>query len=145
MKHTGALIACICIFFCWLNSPAALRSQSAPKPELIRDTDIAERKESVADSTPKERNPLLAEKNIDIGNFYFKKKNYAAAIQRYLDAIEYHPGSLRAYEALARAYEKNDEIPKAIEACRDFILKNPDSPKAAEFRSKLIELEKKMP
>ena len=143
MKRLGALLIGFSLVFSCSNYP--IFAQSTRKPELIRDTDIAEGKESVEDeSAPKEQNPLLAKENIDIGNFYFKRKNYTAAIQRYLDAIEYQPGSSPAHEALARAYEKNDQIAKAIDTCRDFILKNPDSPQIPEFRTRLNELEKKL-
>ncbi len=117
------------------------QSISRKPPVLIRDTDTAEAKEDV--STPKELNPFLSEQNLNIGNFYYKKKNYAAAIRRYLEAIEYLPDSVRAYEALARAYEKNDQPDKAIAAYKRFIEKNPDSPKSPEFLARLAKLEKK--
>jgi len=122
---------------------AAVAQASPQRPALIRDTDKAEGKDEPEANKPKEYNPLMAEKNINVGNFYFKKKNYIAAIQRYLEAIEYQPSSFEAYEALARAYEKNGEIEKAIHAYRDFISKNPESPKSSKFRAKLARLEKK--
>jgi tetratricopeptide (TPR) repeat protein len=128
----------------WLALPAFAQSGSNRKPALIRDTDTAEGKESSDAQPTKELNPLLAEQNINIGNFYLKKKNYGAAIRRYLDALEYQPDSIRAYEALTRAYEKNGEITKAILAYKEFIENNPDSPKSPEFRIKIAKLEKKL-
>jgi tetratricopeptide (TPR) repeat protein len=122
---------------------AAQQSPPPRKPALIRDTDKAEGKEEADTSQPKEFNPLLAAKNLKVGDFYFKKKNYIAAIQRYMEAIEYQPNFTEAYEALGRAYEKNGDLTKAINIYRDFIQKNPDSPKIAEFRTKLTKLEKK--
>ena len=118
-------------------------AQSRKPPALIRDTDTAEGKESADVPTTKEPNPVLSEQNLNIGNFYFKKKNYAAAIRRYLDAIEYQPDSIRAYDALTRAYEKNDQPDKAVAAYKQFIEKNPNSPKSPEFRTRLAKLEKK--
>jgi tetratricopeptide (TPR) repeat protein len=129
------------LLLCW-TLPALAQSHNSRRPQIIRDTDTAEGKESTDTEKPKEPNPLLAEQNVNIGNFYFKKKNYIAAIQRYLEAIEYQPNLTRAYEALVRAYEKNGEPDKAINACKDFIQKNPDSPKSAEFRSRMAKLEK---
>jgi tetratricopeptide (TPR) repeat protein len=123
--------------------PAIAQSRDSRKPKLIRDTDTAEGKENADAVVRKEPNPLLAEKSLNIGDFYFKRGNYVAAIQRYLEAREYQPNSIRAYEALARAYEKNGELAKAINAYKDFIDKNPDSPKSSEFRSKLSKLEQK--
>lgn len=120
-------------------------SQSGPsrKPVLIRDTAAAEEKKESEAEPAKEYNPMLADQNISIGNFYLKRKNYSAAIQRFLSALEYQPDSLPAWEALARAYEKSGDRAKAIQTYRDFIEKNPDSPKSAQFRAKLAKLEKK--
>jgi outer membrane protein assembly factor BamD (BamD/ComL family) len=123
--------------------PALCQSQNSRKPELIRDTDAAEAKESADEPKPKEPNPALSEQNLTIGNFYFKNGNYAAAIQRYREAIEYQPDSFKAYESLTRAYEKNGEPARAIDAYKDFIKKYPDSPKSSEFRARLAKLEKR--
>jgi tetratricopeptide (TPR) repeat protein len=127
----------------WTAAAACAQNSGTGRPELIRDTAAAEGTESTEAEPTKEFNPLLAEQNINIGNFYLKRKNYAAAIQRFRDALEYQPDSVRACEALARAYEKNGDLSKAAETYRNFIEKNPDSPKSAEFRNKLEKLEKK--
>jgi tetratricopeptide (TPR) repeat protein len=116
------------------------QSYAAQKPGLIRDTGVADAVETTPEvKTP---DPILCDKNINIGDFYFKQKNYAAAIRRYLDAIEYQADSARAHDALARAYQKNDQQAKAVAVYRQFIEKNPDSPQIAEFRTKLAKLEK---
>jgi tetratricopeptide (TPR) repeat protein len=125
----------------FLSSPAAaIPPSAAQKPGLIRDTDVADGVETVPEI--KGPDPVLCEKNIKVGDFYYKKKNYVAAIRRYLDAIDYQTNSVRAYESLARAYEKNDEPQKAIAAYKQFIDNNPDSPNVPEFRAKLAKLEK---
>jgi tetratricopeptide (TPR) repeat protein len=110
---------------------------------LIRDTATAEGKDEEEAAKEKPYDPLMAEKSAKIGDFYFKKKNYAAAIQRYLEAISYQPNLIRAYEGLARAYEKNGKTDKAAEVYRDFLRKYPDSKKYAEFSARLEKLEKK--
>jgi tetratricopeptide (TPR) repeat protein len=133
----------IVFLFSFLAGAAFAQTSASGRPELIRDTDAAEGKESTEAEPAKELNPLLAEQNISIGNFYLKRKNYAAAIQRYLDALEYQPDSVQACEALARAYEKNGDLSKAAGAYRNFVERNPDSPKSGEFRAKLEKLEKK--
>ena len=143
MRRLQLLSACIVFLLSSWTLPTLAQYQNSRKPELIRDTDTAEGKEEADVAKPKEPNPQLAEQNINIGNFYYKKGNYAAAIQRYLEAIEYEPNSIRAYEAITRAYEKNGEPVKAIKAYKDFIEKNPDSPKSSEFRVRLAKLEKK--
>jgi tetratricopeptide (TPR) repeat protein len=120
---------------------AATPPSAAQKPGLIRDTDVADGVETVPEI--KGPDPLLCEKNIKIGDFYYKRKNYDAAIRRYLEAIDYQTSSVKAYESLARAYEKNGDPDKAIAAYKQFIDNNPDSPKVPEFRAKLEKLGKK--
>jgi len=134
-------MAVLLLFFATL--PPLAVAQESRKPQLIRDTAAAEGLEDKEEKVPKEFNPLLSQKSVEIGNFYYKKKNYNAAIQRYMEALEYEPGSIKAYEALARAYEKNDEIDKAMATYEEFIEKYPDSPKISDFRSKLSRLQNK--
>jgi Tfp pilus assembly protein PilF len=119
-------------------------AQKSHRPALKRDTDIAEGKEEAKSSSVKEPNPKLATQNISIGNQYLKSKNYAAAIDRYLEALAYDPKSIPAYEALAKAFEKNGDIAKAIQALKTLIEKYPASSKAAEYRVRLAQLEKKV-
>jgi pentatricopeptide repeat protein len=116
------------------------------RPELIRDTDAAEGKaeeEEPEVEKPKELDPLRASQNLKIGNYYFKRKNYDAAIQRYQDAIGYQPDLTDAYEALARAYERNGNLSKAIDVFKEFIRKHPDSPKVTEFQARADKLAKR--
>ncbi len=121
-------------------------AQSHPrKPALIRDTDTAEGKETADVPETKEYNPVLAEKAVRIGDYYFKRKNFDAAIERYLEALQYQPENVSAYEALGKTFEKKGETLKAEDVYRDFIKKNPDSPKIADFKSKLAKLEKNRP
>ena len=68
---------------------AAADARVPQEPRLIRDTDIADGKEKTETAAVKEPNPKLAEQYVTIGNYYMKSKNYAAAIQRFLEAIEY--------------------------------------------------------
>jgi outer membrane protein assembly factor BamD (BamD/ComL family) len=145
MRYCRILLICCVLLPAAPILPGFVQPQNSRRPEIIRDTDVAEEAEATDVSKPKELNPLLAEQNINVGDFYFKRKNYDAAIQRYLTALEHKPDSVKAYDALARAYEKIGDISKAKETCRDFLQKYPDSPKSSEFRSKLAKLEKKLP
>jgi tetratricopeptide (TPR) repeat protein len=143
VKHLPILIICIVLLLESLALPISAQSNTSRKPELIRDTDVADGKDASEAPKAKEQDPVQAKHCINIGNFYLKQKNYAAAIDRYLEALEYQPNSIRAYEALARAYEKNGEITKAKNTYKTFLDKNPDSPSSSDFRIKLAKLEKK--
>ena len=121
----------------------ALTQTRSQRPALIRDTDKAEGKEETDVPKEKEYNPLLAEQAVKIGDYYFKQKNFDAAIERYIEALQYQPERVDAYEALGKTFEKKGETLKAQEVYRDFIRKNPDSRKIPEFKARLAKLEKK--
>ena len=131
----------------FLLFPAAISAQDVPrtarKPVLIRDTDIAEGKEPEPEQ-PKDPDPARSRENLGIGNTYFKRGNYTAAISRYIEAIEWQENSIPAHEALARAYEKSGDFAKAIQTLEAVIEKNPDSPKKREFTAKIAGLRKKL-
>ncbi len=134
------LLGCLAAF-AGCHNPLAAQSRPG-KPALIRDTDAAEGKEEADVPKEKEYSPVLAAKAVQIGDYYFKKKNYDAAVERYLEALQYQPELVDAYEALGKTFEKKGETLKAQEVYRDFINKNPTSPKLAEFKTKLAKLEK---
>ena len=117
-------------------------AQESRRPELIRDTGVAEGAAEAAaeEEPPPEPDPARAEKILDIGNYYFKQKNYAAAIERYLEALRYQQDSVPAWDALARAYEKSGQRSRAIDALKTLIEKDPDARKVAQYRRKLQRL-----
>ena len=117
--------------------------QPARKPVLIRDTAIADGKEPDQEP-PKEPDPAKSKENINIGNMYLKRRNYSAAISRYIEAIAWLENSIPAHEALARAYEKNGDFSKAIQTLEAVIEKNPDSSKNKGFQAKIAGLRKKL-
>jgi tetratricopeptide (TPR) repeat protein len=143
IKHFPILLIFIVLLLASLTLPISAQSDKSRTPVLIIDTGVAEGKAASEAPKAKEQDPVQAKQSVNIGNFYLKQKNYAAAIERYLEAIEYQPNSIRAFEALARAYEKNGEITKAISIYKAFLEKNPDSPGSSDFRIRLAKLEKK--
>ena len=112
------------------------------RPALIRDTDTAEGKDEAEAAKEKPFNPMAAEQSMKVGDHYLKRKNYAAAIQRYMEALEYQPNLFAAYEALGRAYEKQGTPEKALLVYRDFLEKYPESDKAGDFRKRVDRLQK---
>ena len=141
----AAMAICPLILILSVTTGTLSGRQGLPKkpPALVRDTGVAEGKTEAEAVVKKEYNPPLAEKNLTIGNSYFKKGNYDAAISRYLEAIDYYPNLYAAHDALGRAYEKKGDDAKALTVYRDFLAKYPDSPKAGEFKSRIKRLEKK--
>jgi tetratricopeptide (TPR) repeat protein len=134
-KMLKKFLSCV-ILTSIIAGPVSFSYPQSRKPVLIRDTDKADGKEEADEPKPKEHSPLLAEKSYNVGNFYFKKKNYQGAIERYLEALEYQPELKKALEALDRAFAK------AIEEDKDYIRKNPEAPDLTDRREKLTKLEK---
>jgi len=139
-------LAIVCIAGFLLFS-IEIHAQSIPRtarrPVLIQDTDIAEGKEPEPEPA-KEPNPARSKENLNVGNTYFRSQNYSAAISRYIEAISWQENSIPAHKALARAYEKNGEIDKAIQTLEAVIEKNPDSPKNKGLHAKIVNLRNKL-
>lgn len=93
------------------------------------------------DESLKEReysfNPLQAQKEFNVGNFYFKKGSYKAAAMRYEEAVKWNPGYAEAYLRLGEAREKLGQKREAIEAYKAFLEYAPDHKRAGEIRKKL--------
>ncbi len=120
-------------------------AQEPPRkpPALIRDTDVAEGKTDADTARKKEYSPLKADDSLKKGNFYFKQKDYAGAIVRFQEAIEYQPDLAEAYVALGKVYEKRGEKEKALAVYKRFLKDFPQSTKAAQFQDLCARLEKK--
>ncbi len=143
MLRAEMFLACLLLGLAAFASAGFIQQTPTKKPPgLIRDTGVAEGKSEAEAVIKKEYNPLLAQKNLEIGKDYFKKGNYNAAISRFQDAIEYQPSLVAAYDALGRAYEKKGDKVKAAAVYRDFLTKYPDSSKASDFKSRASRLEK---
>ena len=71
-------------------------------------------------------NPHKAEKSTEVGEYYFKEKNYKAAISRYREALEYKPRDAHATYRLAEALEKSGQSAEALQRYEEYlkILKN---------------------
>ena len=110
---------------------ALLAQQPPPKPQEPPEED-----ESIA---PKEYafNPLQASKEIKIGDYYFKKKNFRAAANRFREATRWNPGLAEAYLRLAESEEKLNDQAAAKEAYTKYLELNPDAKDADAIKKKL--------
>lgn len=85
-------------------------------------------------------NPLEAKRNIEIGNFYWKKADYLGALDRYKDASRYNPHSAEAFLRVGEAEEKLHHETAAKTAFQKVIKISPDSKFASEAKKKLASL-----
>jgi tetratricopeptide (TPR) repeat protein len=87
-------------------------------------------------------NPLKAHKDIDVGDFYFKRKNYKAALERYKDALYYKDGDALASYRVAVCQEKLGDKSEARKYYEQYLKILPDGPLAKDAHASLDRLAK---
>jgi tetratricopeptide (TPR) repeat protein len=89
--------------------------------------------------TPKEYtfNPLQANKELQIGNYYFKKKNYRAAAKRFAEATKWNPTSAEAYLRLGESEDKLKDAAAAHQAYSKYLELAPDAKNVPEIKKRL--------
>lgn len=114
-------------------SPPADDAKTHPRSsEILMDEGSGE----AADTHPWD--PHKAAKDIEVGDFYFKKKNYAAAESRYREALYYKDNDAIATYHLALCLEKLDRPDEAREQYESYLKILPYGPEA-ENAKKAIE------
>jgi tetratricopeptide (TPR) repeat protein len=119
------LLSCLAPF----SVSAAQQAQQPPPAPAEEDETLA----------PKEYgfNPLQAAKELKIGNFYFKKKSWKAALARYEEAVKWDPGMAEAWLRLGETREKMGDKKAAREAWSKYLEISPDAKNAVEIRKRI--------
>jgi tetratricopeptide (TPR) repeat protein len=84
--------------------------------------------------------PHKAIKDIEVGDFYFKKKNYRAALDRYREALEYKPNDAVANFRLGQCLEKMNQPQEARLHYEEYLKILPHGPLAEEAQKQLQKL-----
>lgn len=84
--------------------------------------------------------PHKAEKNVEVGDYYFKLKNYPAAESRYREALDYKPNDAIATFKLAVALEKLGNISEAEKYYSNYLEILPHGPEAEGSKTALERL-----
>jgi tetratricopeptide (TPR) repeat protein len=87
--------------------------------------------------------PHKAMKSIEVGDFYFKRENYSAAISRYREALEYKPHDAEATYKLAAALEKSGDLKGAMQDYQDYLKVLPHGPYADKAQMGIDRLKQK--
>jgi len=85
-------------------------------------------------------NPYRAMKDDEVGDYYFKRKNYRAALARYQDALIWKEKDAIANFRMAECYEKLDQPDQAIPHYQEYLKILPEGPFAKEARKALEKL-----
>jgi tetratricopeptide (TPR) repeat protein len=88
--------------------------------------------------------PLHAEKSIEIGQYYMKKGNYDAAIERFQDAAGYKPNFALPYRLMGEAYEKKGEKAQAVKSYQKYLEILPSAEDGGKVRKRIAELSREL-
>jgi len=89
--------------------------------------------------------PHKADKDVEVGDFYFKLKNYKAALDRYQEALYYQNNHALATFRLAVCHEKLGDTAEAREAYQAYLKILPEGPLAAQAHQALERLKSSAP
>jgi tetratricopeptide (TPR) repeat protein len=87
--------------------------------------------------------PMRAMKAVEVGDFYFKKENYGAAISRYREALDYKPHDAEATFKLAEVLNKTGDARGATENYEAYLKILPNGPYAKKSHEALEKLKSK--
>jgi tetratricopeptide (TPR) repeat protein len=87
--------------------------------------------------------PHKANKDVEVGDFYFKRKNYRAALDRYKEALVYKDNDAMANLRLGETYEKLKQPDEAIPHYEAYLKILPHGPFAEEAQKALERLKTK--
>jgi tetratricopeptide (TPR) repeat protein len=82
-------------------------------------------------------NPLQAAQDLKIGQFYYKKGNFKAAVRRFTDATRWDPNLAEAFLRLGETEERLKDKKAAEAAYAKYLELAPESKEAATLRKKL--------
>jgi tetratricopeptide (TPR) repeat protein len=129
----------------WLVAIAlacGLWAQSDKPPQKAKSDPKAQEQEPPEEDEslkPKEYsfNPLEAEHDLKIGNYYFKKGSYPAALARFREATRWNPNYADAFLRLGDTEEKLKDKAAARDAYAKYLELAPDAKDADAIKKKL--------
>lgn len=118
------------------DAPPATPSEKNPPPKKNKDNATES-----ADDQPK-WDPLRAEKDIEVGQYYMKKGDVDAAIDRFQDATVAKPGYAVPFKYLGEAQEKKGLKKPAIKSYQRYLDLYPKAEDAEKIKKKIEKLYK---
>jgi tetratricopeptide (TPR) repeat protein len=112
------------------------RPTDQPKAQQDQEQEPPEEDDSIAPKTYS-FNPLEAEKDLKVGNYYFKKGNYKAATSRFREATLWNPTYAEAFLRWGESAEKMHDKKASREAYEKFVSLAPEDKQAEAVKKKL--------
>jgi tetratricopeptide (TPR) repeat protein len=132
----------------WHDGVDTTSDPGTPGESSSKDTKInvpppsgsAEPEPGVPDAKPWD--PHKADKNIEVGDYYFKLGNYRAAESRYREALEWKPGDAIATYKMGEVMEKEGNLTQARQNYEAYLKILPDGPLSKDAKKALERIEK---
>jgi tetratricopeptide (TPR) repeat protein len=135
-----------------LLQPANSNSEGAPQEESPKPSPTPAQKPSKPNTDSATQNapdqpvwdPLRAEKDLEVGQYYMRKGDLDAAIDRFQDATVAKPGYAIPFRYLGEAQEKKKLKKQAIRSYRRYLDLVPHADDAQKVRNKIEKLQKEV-
>ncbi len=117
------------------NSGGSTTGESSSRDSAIDLEARPEKEETKPAEDPsvlKPWDPHKAAKDVEVGEYYLKLKNYRAALERFNHALTYKPDDAEATYGLAVTQEKLDLLSLADQNYRKYLVLLPNGPKSKE-------------
>ncbi len=85
-------------------------------------------------------NPYRAAKDNEVGDYYYKRKNYKAALGRYQDALTFKENDALANFHIAQCYEKLNQPDEAVTHFKEYLRILPQGPLSKDAKKALEKL-----
>lgn len=121
-----------------LTPPADDEKTHPQSSEILKDAAGAPGSPDVGEFHPWD--PHKAAKDVEVGDFYFKRKNYRAAEDRYREALYYKANDAVATYRLAVSLENLDEPEEALKEFESYLKILPHGPQAEDARKSIERL-----
>src|SRR5467141_3498328 len=122
-------------------------SKPATPPDDMKPKSTGKQKKDSATQNASEQpawDPLRAEKDLEVGQYYMKKGDLDAAIDRFLDATVAKPGYAVPFRYLAEAQEKKGLKKQAIKSYQRYLDLYPHAENADRVRKRIDKLYKEV-
>jgi len=124
------------------SKPAEAPSPAPPKSPAKQNA--KQKKDTATQNAPDQPawDPLRAEKDLEVGQYYMKKGDLDAAIDRFQDATVAKPGYAIPFRCLAEAQEKKGLKKQAIKSYQRYLDLYPHAEDGDKVRKKIDKLYK---
>ncbi|MGB2897772.1 MAG: hypothetical protein WBB89_00810 [Candidatus Acidiferrum sp.] len=128
------------------SKPADAASPAPEKPTGKPGKNDKKNKDTAAKSAPNQPtwDPLRAEKDLEVGQYYMRKGDVDAAIDRFEDATLAKPGYAIPFRYLAEAQEKKGLKKQAIKSYQRYLDLYPHAEDGDKVRKKIEKLHQKI-